>query len=62
MQTQSKKSVQGVCIFKKKNAKNGLFECGDVYSKSRKKQTKGDRDLKYGLKWLLDSLLSDLVG
>ena len=34
----------------------------DVYSKSRKNQTNGDRDLKYGLKLLVGCLLIDLGG
>ena len=49
MQTQSKNSVWGVCNFKK-IPKTGFWNVGDVYSKSCKNQTKGDRDLKYGLK------------
>ena len=40
--------------------KMGLQNVVDVYSKSRKKQTNGDRDLKYGLKWLVGCLLIDL--
>ena len=33
-----------------KTLKTGLRNRAAVYSKSRKKQTNGDRDLKYGLK------------
>ena len=34
----------------KKMPKTGFRNVVDVYSKSRKNQTSGDRDLKYGLK------------
>ena len=33
----------------KKMPKTGFRNAADVYSKSRKIQTNGDRDLKYGL-------------
>ena len=33
-----------------KMPKTGLRNVADLYSKSRKSQTNGDRDLKYGLK------------
>ena len=49
MHTHPKIFVLGVYNFKKM-PKMGLGNVGDVYSKSRKKQTNGDRDLKYGLK------------
>ena len=40
----------------------GVWNVTDVSSKSCKNQTKGDRDLKYGLKNFLDCPLTDLVG
>ena len=60
MQIQSKILVWGAWNFEKM-PKTGLPNVADVYSKSSKNQTKGDRDLKYGLKWLLGHPLSDLV-
>ena len=58
MQIQSKILVWGAWNFEKM-PKTGLQKVVDVYSKSSKNQTKGDRDLKYGLKWLLGHPLSD---
>ena len=49
METQSKIFVWGCCNFEKV-LKTGFWNGADVYSKSSKNQTKGDRDLKYGLK------------
>ena len=49
MQTQSKILVRDICDFEKM-PKTGFSNVTDVYSKSSKNQTKGDRDLKYGLK------------
>ena len=49
MLTHSKILVPGAYKFEKM-PKMGLQNIADVYSKSRKNQTNGDRDLKYGLK------------
>ena len=49
MLTHSKILVWGAYIFKK-SPRRGFQNVTDVYSKSRKNQTNGDRDLKYGLK------------
>ena len=62
MHNHSKIMVRGACNFEKM-PKSGFLNVGDVYSKScENHQTKGDRDLKYGLKWLLGCPLSDLEG
>ena len=61
MQTDSKILVWGAFNFEKR-PKKGFRIVADGYSKSCKNQTKGDRDLKYGLKWLLGHPLSDLAG
>ena len=42
--------------------KTGLRNVADVYLKTLKNQTNGDRDLKHGLKWLVGCLLIDLGG
>ena len=49
MLTQAKILVWGDYNFKKM-PKTGFGNVADVYLKSRKNQTNGDRDLKYGLK------------
>ena len=49
MLTHPKILVWGVLNFEK-SPKPGFWNVVDVYSKSRKNQTNGDRDLKYGLK------------
>ena len=49
MLTHPKILVWGAYNFEKM-PKTGLWNVADVYSKSRKNQTNGDRDLKYGLK------------
>ena len=49
MLTHSKFLVWGASNFKKM-PKMGFRNVADVYLKSRKNQTNGDRDLKYGLK------------
>ena len=49
MHNHSKIMVGGACNFQK-IPKTGFWNVGDVYSKSCKHKTKGDRDLKYGLK------------
>ena len=49
MQTKSKILVWDACNFEKV-AKMGLRNVTDVYLKYCKNYTKGDRDLKYGLK------------
>ena len=56
------KIVSGVPVTWKKKLKTGCQNVTDVYLKSCKKQNKGDRDLIYGLKWLLGCPLSDLGG
>ena len=43
-----------------KMPKTGFRNVANVYLKARKNQTNGDRDLKYGLKWLLECFLIDL--
>ena len=58
MQIQSKILAWGACNIKKM-PKMGLLNVADVYSRSSKNQTKGDRDLKYGFKLLLGHPLSD---
>ena len=45
-----------------KMPKSGLWNVADVYLKSSKNQSKGDRGLKYGFEWLLGCPLSDLAG
>ena len=45
-----------------KMTKTGFRNVVDVYLKSCKNQTKGGRDLKYGLKGLRGWLLTDLGG
>ena len=47
MHTHPKILVWGAYNFEKM-PKTGLRNVGDVYLKSRKNQTNGDRDLKYG--------------
>ena len=42
-----------------KMPKTGFWNVADVYSKSRKNQTNGDRDFKYGLKLFVGCLLID---
>ena len=49
MLTHTKIFVWGAYNFEKM-PKMGLRNVADVYSKSRKNQTNGDRDLKYSLK------------
>ena len=49
MFTYPKILVMGAYNFEKM-AKQGFRNVADVYLKSRKNQTKGDRNLKYGLK------------
>ena len=49
MLTHPKILVWGAYNFEKM-PKTGFWNVADVYLKSCKKQTKGDRDLKYGLK------------
>ena len=49
MLTHPKILVWGAFNFEKM-PKSGFRDIADVYSKSRKNQTNGDRDLKYGLK------------
>ena len=49
MLTNPKILVWGAYTFEKM-PKTGFWNVADVYSKSRKNQTNGDRDLKYGLK------------
>ena len=49
MLTHPKILVWGAYNFEKM-PKTGFRNVADVYSKSRKNQTNGDRDLKYGLK------------
>ena len=49
MHTHPKIFVLGACSFEKM-PKTGFQNVADVYSKSCKNQTNGDRDLKYGLK------------
>ena len=45
-----------------KMTKTGFRSVVDVYLKSLKNQTNDDRDLKYGLKWLLGCHLTYLGG
>ena len=61
MLTHPKILVWGAYNFKKMT-KTGFRNEADMYSKSRKNQTNGDRDLKYGLKLLVGCLLFDLGG
>ena len=49
MLTHPKILVWGAFNFEKM-PKSGFLDIADVYSKSGKNQTNGDRDLKYGLK------------
>ena len=56
MFTYPKILVMGAYNFEKM-PKTGFWNVVDMYLKSRKNQTNGDRDLKYGLKWLLGCLL-----
>ena len=49
MQTDSKILVWGAFNFEKM-PKTGFWNVANVYSKTSKNQTKGDRDLKYGFK------------
>ena len=61
MQIQSKILAWGACNIQKM-PKIGLLNVTDVYLRSSKNQSKGDRDLKYGFKNSLGCPLSDLVG
>ena len=61
MLTHPKILICGAYNFEKMS-KTGVRNVAYVYSKSCKNQTKGGRDLKYGLKWLLGCPLSDLGG
>ena len=61
MHTHPKIFVLGAYNFEKM-PKTGFRNVADMYSKSCKNQTNGDRDLKYGLKWLVGCLLIDLGG
>ena len=59
MLTHPKILVWGALNFEKL-PKTGFPNVADMYSKACKNQTYGDRDLKYGLKWLAGCLLIDL--
>ena len=61
MQTDSKILVWGAFNFEKM-PKTGFWNVADIYLKTFENQTKGYRDLKYGLKWLIEHPLSDLAG
>ena len=63
MQIKSKILVWDACNFEKV-PKMGLrnWNVTNVYLKSCKNYTKGDRDIKYGLKYSLGCPLSYLVG
>ena len=61
MLTHPKILVWGAFNFKK-STKTGFWNVADMYSKSPKNQTNGDRDLKYGLKLLSGCLLNFIGG
>ena len=59
MLIQPKILVWGAWNFQKKRRKPNV---DDMYSGSYKNQTKSDKDLQYGLKWLPGCLIIDLGG
>ena len=61
MITHPKISVLGAYDFEKL-PKTGLRNVAEVYLEFCKNQTKGERDLKYGLKNFLDCPLTDFIG